>query len=86
MISSMNCYDIRDEILNGTLDLGIFYEDVGGFGTNIYTCPIGGFPVVLVASPEISRRNPDFITLDQKIPFPFIINEPACIFRQISEI
>ena len=28
-LQSMNCYDIRNELLNGTLDLGLFYEDVG---------------------------------------------------------
>ena len=27
-LQSMNCYDIRDELLKGSLDLGIFYEDV----------------------------------------------------------
>ena len=84
-LRSMNCYDIRDELLSGSLDLGIFYEDVGGFGTNITTYPIGEFPVVLTASPEIGQLYPDFITPDQKIPIPFIINEPACIFRQMFE-
>lgn len=84
-LRSMNCYDIRDELLSGTLDLGIFYEDVGGFGSNITTYPFGRFPVVLTSSPEIRRLYPDFITPDQKIPIPFIINEPACIFRQMFE-
>lgn len=30
-LRSMNCYDIRNELFNGGLDLGIFYENVGGF-------------------------------------------------------
>lgn len=84
-LRSMNCYDIRDELLNGTLDLGVFYEDVGGFGSNITTYPFGNYPVILTASPEVKKMYPDFITPDQKIPVPFIINEPACIFRQIFE-
>ena len=32
-LRSMNCYDIRNELLEGTLDLGVFYENVGGFGS-----------------------------------------------------
>ena len=84
-IRSMNCYDIRDELLNGSLDLGVFYQDVGGFGSNLETCVMGEFETVLVGSPHTKENYPDFITPDQKIPLPFIINEPNCIFRQMYE-
>lgn len=84
-LQSMNCYDIRDELLKGSLDLGIFYEDVGGIGDNIVTFPFGKYSLTLVASPEIKRLFPDFITPNQKLPVPFIINEQKCIFRQIFE-
>lgn len=84
-LRSMNCYDIRDELINGTLDLGLFYEDVGGFGSNLITYPFGSYPVVLAASPEIARDFPDFITPGREIPIPFVINEQNCIFRQIFE-
>lgn len=84
-LQSMNCYDIRDELLKGSLDLGIFYEDVGGFGGGLAAFPFGKYPLVLVASPETKRRFPDFITPNRKIPVPFVINEPTCIFRQLFE-
>lgn len=84
-LRSMNCYDIRDELLNGTLDLGVFYEDVGGFGSNLTTYLLDEYPVILVASPEMKKICPDFITPDQKILVSFIINEPDCIFRQLFE-
>ena len=84
-LRSMNCYEIRNELLNGTLDLGIFYEDVGGFGSSLTTYPFGSYSMTLVASPEIKKRCPDFITPDRVIQVPFIINEPNCIFRQIFE-
>ena len=84
-LRSMNCYEIRNELLNGTLDLGIFYEDVGGFGSSLTTYPFGSYSMALVASPEIKKRCPDFITPDRVIQVPFIINEPNCIFRQIFE-
>lgn len=81
----MNCYDIRDALLSGSLDLGIFYENVGGFGDNLTTVSLGDCPLVLVASPETKNRFPDFITPGQTLPVPFLINETACIFRQIFE-
>lgn len=84
-LHSMNCYDIRDELMNGTLDIGLFYEDVGGFGSNLVTYPFGKYPLTLVASPEIKQDYPEFITPNQKISLPLIINEPNCIFRQIFE-
>lgn len=84
-LRSMNCYDIRDELISGTLDLGVFYADVGGFGSSLTTVPMGNHSLALLASPGLKARCPDFITPDRNIPVPFIINEPNCIFRQIFE-
>ena len=84
-LRSMNCYDIRDDLVKGVLDLGVFYEDVGGFGASLTTCHLGDYPVVLVGSPELKRQFPDFITPDRRIATTFIINEQNCIFRQIFE-
>ena len=81
----MNCYEIRDALIAGELDIGVFYENVGGFGSSLTTVPFGQYPALLVASPEVARRYPDFITPDRSIPVPFIINEPNCIFRQMFE-
>lgn len=84
-LRSMNCCDIRNELLSGNIDLGIFYEDIGGFGTNIITYPFGSYPLALIASEDTKRAFPDFITPNQHLDIPFIINEPTCIFRQIFE-
>lgn len=84
-LRSMNCYDIRDELMNGTLDLGLFYEEAGGLGASLAACPLGSYSLALVASPEIKQDYPDFITPNQKVPLPLIINESNCIFRQIFE-
>lgn len=84
-LHSMNCYDIRNELLKGTLDLGVFYEEIGGLSSNLAIHPLNSYPVILVASPDIKAQYPDFTTPNQQIPVPFIINEPTCIFRQIFE-
>lgn len=31
-LKSMKCYEIRDVLLAGSIDLGVFYQDIGGFG------------------------------------------------------
>lgn len=73
--------------MKGTLDLGIFYEEVGGFGSNLITYLFASkqYQVSLVASPETKSHYPDFITPDRILPIPLIINEQNCIFRQIFE-
>lgn len=84
-LRSMNCYDIRDDLLNGTLDLGVLYEDVGGFGSNLVVHSLADCPMKLVASTKTKELYPDFVTPDQKILVPLIINEQTCIFRQVFE-
>ena len=84
-LRSMNCYDIRDELIAGSLDMGVFYHDIGGVGTNLVTKPLKAYKMALIASPTIKESFSDFITPNQKIPIPFLINEPNCIFRQIFE-
>lgn len=84
-LKSMNCYDIRDELFKGNLDLGIFYEDVGGVRPGLCTRTMGIYPVVLAASPRVKAMYPDFITPNRELSVPFIINEPTCIFRQMFE-
>lgn len=84
-IRSMNCYEIRNELIAGNLDVGIFYQDVGGLGDTLVTIPLGVYPVVLVASPNTARKFSDFTTPEQQLQIPLIIDEPNCIFRQIFE-
>ena len=54
-LRSMNCYEIRDELLAGSLDIGVFYDCVGGFGRSLTTHALGTYSLALVASPEIRR-------------------------------
>lgn len=84
-LRSMNCYEIRNELCNGTLDLGLLYEDVGGFNGNLVSYPFGKYPLALVAAPAVQTACPDFITPDRTLPVPFIINEAMCVFRLMFE-
>lgn len=84
-IQSMNCYDIRNALVTGDLDVGIFYQDVGGLGDSLTVYPLASYPVTLIASPNTAARFSDFFSPSQQLPIPLIINEPNCIFRQIFE-
>lgn len=84
-LRSMNCYDIRNELCSGGLDIGVLYKEVGGLGANLNSYAFGRYPLCLVAAPEVRAAYPDFSTPAQRIPLPLIINEPLCIFRQIFE-
>lgn len=85
LIRSMNCYQTRDALIDGSIDLGIFYEDIGGCDKNLVLHKSGSYPMTLVASPSIKKEYPDFITPGQHMDIPFIIDEPSCIFREIFE-
>ncbi len=84
LLRSMSCYDIRDALLAGTLDLGVFYQDIGG-GPSLHRLPIRSYSLALVAAPGGTASHLDFITPDQQLPVAFLINEPTCVFRQIFE-
>ena len=49
-LRSMNCYDIRDELIAGSLDMGVFYHDIGGVGTNLVTKPLKTYKRVFQTS------------------------------------
>ena len=85
LLKSMNCYEIRDALLDGSLDVGVFYEDVGGVSGRLATVPMGEYALSAVASPAIAVEFADFATAGQEIPVPFLINEERCIFRQMFE-
>lgn len=84
-LRSMNCLNIRDALCAGSIDLGVFYQEVGGLEHSLATYPIGAASLVLVASEKTKARFPDFITPGRHLPIPFVIDEPDCIFRNMFE-
>ncbi|MCB6993831.1 LysR family transcriptional regulator [bacterium 210820-DFI.6.37] len=85
ILRSMNCYEARDALISGSIDLGVFYEDVGGTQDSLTCYEIEDCPLTLVASPSTKKAFPDFLTPGRHLEVPFLIDEPNCIFRQIFE-
>lgn len=80
-LQSLNCYTIRDALLDDRVDLGVFYRV--GNDEALHMQAISEPSLVLVASP--ARQDIDFRYTDRHIPVSFVINEPQCVFRQIFE-
>lgn len=80
-LQSLNCYVIRDALLEGEVDLGVFYRV--GNDEALTSIRMGEQPLVLVASPALPAV--DFTRPEQHIPLSLVINEPQCIFRQLFE-
>ncbi|ERG01840.1 LysR family transcriptional regulator [Salmonella enterica subsp. enterica serovar Muenchen str. RKS4129] len=80
-LQSLNCYVIRDALLNDEVDLGVFYRV--GNDDALTMQQLGEQSLALVASPLL--QDADFTQPDQHIPCSFIINEPQCVFRQLFE-
>lgn len=60
-----NCYEIREQVLKGAVDLGVHY-DIGGYGSSLVVETLNRCPVVLVGSAELGREERDFITGEQR--------------------
>lgn len=80
-LQSLNCYVIRDALLNDEADVGVFYRV--GNDDALNRRELGEQSLVLVASPQIV--DVDFTEPGRHNACSFIINEPQCVFRQIFE-
>ena len=83
-LHSLNCHDIREGILSGQYDMGVYYE-VGGHSPALEVLPLGLARGIIVASPKISPTLRDFSTPHQRKETSFIINEPRSIYRERME-
>ena len=80
-LQSLNCYVIRDALLSGAADVGVFYSQ--GRDVSLIQETLADFSLVLVAAP--GPADLDFTRPDQKLPVSLIINEPQCMFRLLFE-
>jgi DNA-binding transcriptional LysR family regulator len=83
-ICNVNCYELEESVLNGSLDIGVhFNSDV--YQKNIITIDLGKYPLSLVVSPSLHYHSRDFNTINQQKDMNFVINEPHSKYREIME-
>lgn len=83
-IISLNCFAIKNILLNGEVDLGLMY-DVGNPNNNLNTIKLADFPLSLICSPLLKQNELDLCKPNQKINTSLIINEVESIYRKIIE-
>lgn len=83
-IISLNCFAIKNILLNGEVDLGLMY-DVGKPNSNLNTIKLSDFPLTLIGSPLLKPDELNFCKPNQKIDTSLIINEVESIYRKIIE-
>jgi len=83
-IQTESCYHMNRIILNGGTDLA-FHYDVGKPDPNITDRKLAEYPLTPFGSPDMSEKDRDFLTPDQKKPFSVIDIETDGIYRASLE-
>lgn len=82
IINAMNCIEIREQLINGSVDIGI-HCDVDGYPDTIVLEELGAFRVCMVAPPFIDSKELDFITPHQRKILNMINSEPHSSYQKV---
>lgn len=83
-VHSRNCHEIRDGILAGHYDMGIYY-DVGGHPHTLELTELGQTHGTVVASPHLPPDARDLSTPHQRKDILFITSEARSVYRERME-
>jgi len=83
-VQALNCYTIRDRIVNGGADVGIHY-DVGGYGSTTVIEKLTAFPLALIACPLLKDQHCDFTSPNQRKSVCLITNDRESIFQKMFD-
>lgn len=76
-----NCYDVKKQLINGSIDLGIHYN-ISGYNDSIVTNKIKNFELVLVGSSLLDKEFFDFLDRNQTKPFSIISNNHKSPYKE----
>jgi DNA-binding transcriptional LysR family regulator len=80
-IQGMNCYEVRQQLLKGNIDLGIHY-DVGKYIDTFISNRLNNFKLTLVASPNLSKKYFNFVMNNQVKPLSIVSNHPRALYKE----
>lgn len=81
-LQTLNCYEIREKILNGAVDLGVHY-DVGGYGPSLIVEKLGCYDLALVGSTELDAGERDFITKGQRKDICLLTMDKNSLYHKV---
>lgn len=83
-LQSSNCYEIRTQVLNGSVDLGIHY-DIGGYGDSVVTERLRQYEFILVGSLRLDEDEADFITPNQRKTLCLLADQSSYYYKKFNE-
>lgn len=81
-LQTPNCYEIREKILNGIVDLGVHY-DIGGYGPSLIVEKLGYYDMALVGSTDLDTKEQDFITKGQRKDICLLTMDKNSLYHKI---
>lgn len=81
IIQSLNCYAIRENVINGGIDIGI-HCNIGGYPKSIIEEELTAYNAILVASPSANPEQLDFITPHQRKTINLINSDPHSLHQR----
>lgn len=81
-LQTPNCYEIREQVINGSADLGIHY-DVGGYGSSLVVEKLDDYELVLVGSSELAQRETDFTSKGQRKDICLLTVDKNSLYHKI---
>ena len=76
-----NCYDVKKQLINGNIDLGIHYN-ISSYTDSIITHNIKDFDLTLVASSSLEKKYLNFLEDKQLKPFSIASNHPQSPYKE----
>ena len=77
-ISVLNCYEIYDQLIHGTIDIAIHY-DIGQYPRSIIHHVLCTCPLILAGTPDMNPLLADFITPGQQKPIYHLYDDPHAL-------
>lgn len=84
ILRSMNCYAVKEYVMQGQADLGIQY-DVGGCRPGAVTDVLAEYPVTMIMSPAEGAAVPDFSGSHKRFDQCLLVNDPEAIYQQMLD-
>lgn len=83
-LKSLNCYDIRAQVLSGNVDIGLHY-DIGGYGDSVVTERLQQYEFVLVGNPQLHKDEVDFITQNQRKTVCLLSDQSSYYYKKFNK-
>ena len=81
IIQSLSCYDIRDSVIKGSIDMGI-HCNIGGYPNTIVEEELTSYYAVLAASSKENKQELDFTSPHQRKNINLINSDPHSLHHQ----